>query len=354
MPRYINKASKAVVPLAALTEQLLADLDLEHGGIGWWCDHLDPARRILIGDYLIGLTHSTEANLVEAVMHAQKAQELRYAHGRHQKQQISSGRLFSPRDNRQTDRSVEIDAHLGGFFRAVGSVMDNIAGLVVGVAGLKTKIVKADIGDLRLDKATPKGALPDGSPGRDLQMQLVQAVKASVDTGPPDWWPWLDDMRNTWVHRARRLGLHMYDNKTNEFVLPLAQAPAQTDAEAMARSDAPFADALHEDAQVTVDGALAVVTDVVRSTAAAAVAAWQTRRANPTLILQPTDQWPVIEQGRATEFTGWAPTSLPTFAEGQGTISMNPNTTRRLEAGNFLDEQREQWRDWITNPAPRP
>ncbi|WP_449340437.1 hypothetical protein [Streptomyces chartreusis] len=153
--RYADEARAAIVPLLALQEQFQNDLSMEQGGFAWWQGHqLTAGRRVLISDYLMSLPFSVETNLVEAVMHARSTKQLRYADGmqwQHRIRRQTGHPPWAGRTERDDDRDVEIGAHIAGFFRCVGSVVDNLACLVIGVAGLRTPITRADVGKLRLE-----------------------------------------------------------------------------------------------------------------------------------------------------------------------------------------------------------
>ncbi|MGW4651358.1 hypothetical protein [Kitasatospora sp. NPDC004289] len=351
MDLYRNIARPALLPLSAVHEAILSDLDPQAGGVSWWTGHLDTPRRILVGDYLLSLTSSTEDNLVEAAMHVHRFSEAQEAETQWFKRRVLTRSLLGDRwldpDLETENRRVEADAHLGAFFRAVGSVMDNLAGLVIGVAGLSTKIVRADISHLNLDKPSPKGALPEGMPGRAVQLKLVGELRDAINEGPEDWLPWLDHMRNTLVHRARRLTITIQDpRQAAGFLHPLCQAPDWTDAEAIARSGRPLADCLTEDATVTMRGALLTAVNVTRLCASAAARTWADRRTTPDLITQPQQQWPQLANGRQTNFKGWDPNQLPKFAPNSSML-MHPSRALRIKAGLFTDEARPQWSSWF-------
>ncbi|MET9618116.1 hypothetical protein [Kitasatospora indigofera] len=352
MDLYRDTARLALLPLSAVHEAILSDLDPQAGGVSWWAGHLDTPRRILIGDYLLSLTRSTEDNLVEAAMHVHRFSEAQEAETQWFKRRALTRSLRGERwldpDRETANRRVEAEAHLGGFFRAVGSVMDNLAGLVIGVAGLSTKIVRADISHLSLDKPSPKGALPDGLPGRAVQLELIGELKAAINDGPEDWLPWLDHMRNTLVHRARRLTFSLQDpRQPSGFLHPLCQAPDWTDAEAIARSGGrPLADCLTEDATVTMQGALLTAVNVTRLCASAAARTWAERRTKPDLIMQPQQQWPQLANGRQTNFQGWDPGRLPKLVPNSSLL-IHPSRARRIQAGLFSNESRPQWSAWL-------
>ncbi|MFF9214017.1 MULTISPECIES: hypothetical protein [unclassified Streptomyces] len=347
---YADEARTAIVALLALQEQFHNDLSTEHGGFEWWQDYqLTAGRRVLISDYLMSLPSSVETNLVEAVMHARQTKQLRHADGMQWRQRIRRPTANPPwagRTERDDDRDVEISAHIAGFFRCVGSVVDNLAGLVIGVAGLRTQITRADVGKLRFEKETPSGLCPEG-PGREEQLMLVAVMKNATTSGPNGWWQWTDDMRNTLVHRARRIEVNMYDEKASPVMIrPLPRNPKQTDAEARARSGRSLGEFLDEDAGVTIAGILDVVIEMTRDTALAAVVTWNKRRQHPQLITQPVEQWPAMRQGPEVPFSGCNPTGLP--RQRPGTIlAMNPNRARRLQAGKLTDADLQVWKDWL-------
>jgi hypothetical protein len=350
MARYADQVTTAVLPLLGLGQQVLGDLDTEEGGITWWSDSLDAPRRILIADYLIELSGSCEANLVEAVMHLERVKQDWFAAG-HDFQEASRSlrgqKSLFPRTERAENREVEATAHVAGFFRAIGSVLDNVAGLVVGVAGLRVKLVRADFTDLQLSADIPKGALAEGHAGRSEQLALVGAVRASIETFPDGWDRWAIDMRNTLVHRARRLTWQLSDpRRPDQFMRPLPTNPGQTDIESMARHGLLGADALHEHAADTMSGVLAATSRLVQQTASAAVQLWDRRRRSPSLIKQPREQWPVLRQGRETGFTGWNPGLMPQFGHG-GALVVHPDRGTRLRSAKVMDDHRASWLDWF-------
>lgn len=342
MSRYVDRVRSAVVPLTALSQQILGDLDMDHGGVSWWCDALSPPCNILISDYLLGLADSTEGNLAEAAMHAQLARELWYADGYERRNQDWTQPY--PRGDRAQNRRVESAAHVGGFFRALGSVLDNCAGIVIGVAGLSCDIVRADILQLRLARAAPTGALPEGNPGRAEQIALTNAVRSAVDTSPPGWLDWILGMRNTLVHRARRLNWELQDDRRADRIRrPFPRNPDQTHTESLARASSLVSDLLQEDATDTIDASLLIAVSLVRNTATAASALWQRRRGDPDLIVQPVKQWPRVARGAVTNFSGFQPTP----ALETGTVMFNPDTAKRFEAAQLLDGARDKWATWM-------
>jgi hypothetical protein len=85
------------------------------------------------------------------------------------------------------NRRVEASGHVAGFFRAGGSALDNLGGIVVGIVGLKKPIVRASWADLKLSEDVPVGPATEGS-GRDLQVAVIDTVRAGLATGPDGKW----------------------------------------------------------------------------------------------------------------------------------------------------------------------
>jgi hypothetical protein len=162
-------------------------------------------------------------------------------------------------------------------------------------------------------------------------------VRDAAASGPPDWTGWVDDMRNTLVHRARRLSLALHEKTTQDVMRPLPRHPAQAETEAIARSPKFLDDRLHEHANDTLAGALTATHDVVATTTAALVKLWQRRREDPDLIPQPAKQWPKLKQGSERDFPGFAPGRMPDYGTS-GFLTLNPSQGRRLRGALLLGQ----------------
>lgn len=285
-------------------------------------------------------------------MHASKGKECRTAETFWLSQRLrqtggQQALLDLARDERATNRLVEIEAHLGGFFRAIGSVLDNLAGIVIVVAGLSCNLVRADFRHLQLDKPATAGMLSDGD-GRRFQLALVDAVRTSVQTGPPGWQNWVEHMRNSLVHRARRLSFELTDRDGKgslRVIRPLPRDPDQTDAESTARAQVFAADLIQQDAKITIDGLLALMDKVVADTTRAATAAWDERRNDPSVVRQPIAQWPKIKQGKQAGFEGFPPLGLPRL--DFDSLHLHPSRATRFAAAKFRDGDRVLWDTWL-------
>jgi hypothetical protein len=133
---------------------------------------------------------------------------------------------------------IAIDAHQTSFVVTAGSILDNLAALTIGVGGFDTKLVKADIEDIRRlmptednKKSRAKQLLPEGSPGRDIQDRVIEAFTTGLDAGPTGWADWLLGYRNTLVHRASRIQTVHFQDRSLYRVMP--RDPTRTQIEAM-------------------------------------------------------------------------------------------------------------------------
>ncbi|WP_275002385.1 hypothetical protein [Promicromonospora iranensis] len=354
MPVYADQIRPAKLVLAALSTMVLEDLGPQ-GGISWWRD-LDAPRSILIADYLVGLTHSTASNLEQTVMHRDKLKSAWTTEGMRLGARIRAGQgkpeMLSQLTDQDQNRSVEIDAHLSGFFRATGSVLDTLVGLIVGTAGLATPLVRADWAIVRksADEKKVKTFLTGTDGGRRAQLDLLERVRVLAADGG-DWLDWTLDFRNTQVHRATRTTLMMRDPKrATGIVNPLPRHPAQTEGESLAitYSRAIEEAMLTEDALDTLNFIFHHLHELTVQVTRLCVNVWQTRRDDPVLIAQPSKQWPKLLQGDQRHFAGAVPDGrLPRG----NTMLVGPEGAMRLQRGLFLDEHRRTWQRWLNEDA---
>jgi hypothetical protein len=92
--------------------------------------------------------------------------------------------------------------HTVGFIRAVAGALDCFGASVVGVAALKTSLLRADLDSARRALVQVTGASAGDRVQADFRAQLEALVEG---VGPPGWFRWAVDLRNTLIHRGRRL-----------------------------------------------------------------------------------------------------------------------------------------------------
>ena len=357
LDRRFHSAIKADVPSAsALVREIFNDLDTNGFGISWW-QSVPVQERILISDYLYQCADSIEINLVEAKLHYMEWLDVRDKHDARLGDVVSrttQGDLkvkHPPSNAPIDDLSNKLEGmHICGFFRAIGSSLDCLGGVVIGVLGLNTNLRWNDIGAA---EAALKKLTPQGTPGSKVQMDFRDLFEtAKQQSGPEDWLAWASQYRNMFIHRGRRLS-------TGEFVprevllldsqgqviprvktqLHLAKYPDKSDAEALIRKDV----VLNEDADTTFKGIFDSTRDFEEIICERLVSIWSERRKNTSLIEQPATQWNT--KIKPCTFNGYDKSaSALNFDE----MMSNPTLHQRMIAAAVVDQYRTKV--WANSP----
>jgi hypothetical protein len=353
--RLARRLGAYVDEVIKLEAEIVVDLDEVSFGVGWWAPHPGTSRRILISDYLWQCCHSIQQNLMEAALHLVEARGAWADEAARQ----ASGLRESPRGDVSYEPPFiatpldELPAelhwlHVAGVMRSIGSTLDCIGGVAVGVAGLKRDILTADL-DLVFGLTKTLTATDVGT---QFQARLVADIAAALDAaGPPGWWRWASHYRNMLVHRGRRTrkgGGHVVESpivnavgqpvpRLRSFPL-LPRDPSRSDVEVMLHLG--DADHLTEDGLVTLAGILASTTAAVKSCASLLRTAWQQRRASPLLVLQPREQWRNVKTS-AAPFVGYAPGTVGT---GFRQVHVAPVAVRRLRAAALTSDLMDKWK----------
>lgn len=101
----------------------------------------------------------------------------------------------------------ELNLHIAGAFRAVGSALDCMAAVVIGVARLPTSIERADLLDvLHLDIGRAVNRVP-GIGNRQVELwDSAMRTTSEINADPVEGWlDWALQMRNALTHRGRNL-----------------------------------------------------------------------------------------------------------------------------------------------------
>jgi hypothetical protein len=358
-PAY--KAALGVeIPLVLkLRDAIYNDLDESSFGIGWWKEP-DQARRIFISDYLVSCAWTIETNLVEGRLHLLEALGFADEHRRQMADSVKvEGRLVTmqvPTPKSAADE-VTLDLmalHVGGLFRAVGSVLDCLGGLAVGVLALSSRLYKADLDRARA--AIDKVLKAQDDPGGLRQSFLTRLDEAIVGAGPAGWLEWATAYRNMLVHRGRRLNQNMLVPKPS-LLRPDGSRIVRTDVVHLLMRDPE-----RSDMETLVDGLVATLTESAELTmselfkstvwfaeqvARSLLEAWEARRANPSLLVQPRSQWPDVPRPAGT-FQGYEPGRVEVSVSA---AMMGPSWIKRLKAASMDGEAKKNW-DAFLRAAP--
>lgn len=324
-------------------------------GVAWWLG-LDVGRNILIGDYLIGLTESADVNLTQAAMHLAEAVRIEAAHDmntlRNMRAAAARGRRFGPWSEDYDNQAVILAGHEAGFFRAVGSVLDNLAGIVVGTVGIPTDIVRASWTRVAAGASPRTRTKKQSNDWAALPPEHQEHIAAFAGeladrsaAGRPDWIQWALDVRNMLVHRASRLAVQVQDAQSSTgFAHPRPKHPAQTHAESLARMSSLADHLVGRDTETIFDSVFTDLTNLGTFVASACVEHWDARRQNERLHHQPRSQWPRLRQGDERRYT---PPGPQVHFRGVNGLVLNPATADRFRNAHLGDGDRKLWRSWL-------
>jgi hypothetical protein len=201
IPKTIDEARWALLDglgvahkhLRALEERLDGDYTVHVYGYEQSADLGDVRLRAVVSDQLLRTVHVVGDNLLAAGLHRERLGEL-----------AGEGRTMpkGPDAVAVLRDSSAIDMALTGFFGAVPSALDCLAGVATAVSRMPKSITKADINDLR-----PLGPEQQAT-GTPTQQQAWSDLAVLADAQrtalPSGWFDWLMAMRNLMTHRARQ------------------------------------------------------------------------------------------------------------------------------------------------------
>ncbi|RSM80465.1 hypothetical protein DL991_10060 [Amycolatopsis sp. WAC 01375] len=344
----VLKALRATEELASLLE---ADFDTDRGGFTWWHDYgLDRVAITGIMDYLYGLVSAVDENLRSAAVHLADLRENRYGEDHAVIKCLKeTGHLpnYLQRTDLEARREARIHAHEAGVLRATGSILDTLAGVVIGIGGLDKSIVMADMACLEpLDEGagypglktrkklnlTEKALAPD-----DPQGNLLRATRSSLlQAGPDGWLDWTRYSRNDRVHRASRIKMSIFGSN-GKVARPLPRQPDHAATLGFHLANDIDTMLLTEDSQSTLTGVVESVNYAVIGTFLACSELWRARRDQPDLITQPSGQWTSAKPPRVATFNGYNPDTIA--PQGDLAALVSPSTGRRLQAAKVVNRQ---------------
>lgn len=304
--------------------------------------------------------NSIELNLVEAKLHYMEWLDVRDKENQRIADMASindAGQIVTklpPAQKALDDMPNNLEKlHVCGFFRALGSSFDCLGAAIIGALGLSVSLRKSDI---NIAKGGFKKIADNGTPGVRIQLEFRAFLDDVIaKCGPEDWFEWVTQYRNMFVHRGRRLIMNHLTGRepvlfdTRGFPIPritstmhLAKYPDKSDVEAMLLGPTTV---LNEDASVTLEGVFKSARDLTEIVCERLVSIWQERRQNPALIAQPLSQWKAVSNKCA--FKGYQPTTPQLRMEF---LMSNPTLYQRMVAASTDDAHRGLWNNtkWET------
>ena len=339
--------------ILALERTIFSDLSDTPGGICWWPETIDLDRRVRISDYLFRVTASISTNLIEAQLHLIELRHWEEVDARRfgDAVVIDNGRpvVRLPRSTRPADDlpAAMTDMHQAGIARSLGSALDCVGGMLVGVLALPLPIVTASYQTtMKAIGTRAKSSLSSES------IEVAQRVlDLATNSGPPGWIAWVLHFRNTLVHRARPISINEIQPTSKLYgpndqpivrVRPielLAANPHWSDVDAFAAGRAGAgpreAITLSEPAGLTLEESVRSAAELVTSIAVQASQHWEWRKDNPRNVSQPASQWS-SEPPAPIGFAGF----------DQGRVAFTPSQmishsefALRMQAAHLFDHQ---------------
>src|SRR5262249_54915892 len=150
-----------------------------------------------------------ETNLIEARLHLSGAMDFWERESDFHARAVSMNtdgtlKVAMPERKRPLDEIMSAmgTLHTIGFVRAIAGALDCYGASVVGAMALRANLLRADLDAARRALA----AVGRASPGEALQAQFGAQLEALIErAGPSGWFRWVVDLRNTLIHRGRRL-----------------------------------------------------------------------------------------------------------------------------------------------------
>jgi hypothetical protein len=333
--------------LRGLEDRLSADFVVDDYGYAQFSDLGDIRLRAVVSDQVLRTAHGIGDNLLAACLHRD-----------HLESQLGGGRPMpkGPDAVGALRLNTEIDIALAGFFGALASALDTLAGVAIGVCRLPRSITKADGRDL---EALPAKLHQAGTPTQQQRWsELALRFEAKTTQPPNGWFAWLMEMRNVLTHRARQERTFLQQTvergspqlavvtdtpadvaDTWVFDLHLRQRPALPDMQEFTRPGALQTLWMAERAVDTIAALLMLVGELIESVAEQLLQVWNESAGNPMAFPAPAGKyaWQLADEP-GPEFHGITGT-ISTFRPAGGLA--HGQLTARLElAEKVLRETR--------------
>ena len=302
---------------------LLADaLSADVGGFEQFATIEPFAVRAIASDLVLTAADAVETNLGEAALHARAYSDHVGPNGR---------RMPGPDSSESDDlASLRAESEIVGFFRAIGSALDCLSAVAIGMLRLPERLQRADAALLAggLDRLLERGL-----PGPDEQAAWAQRLADLISeerTAEPGWLEWLVEMRNRVIHRGRQLStwlprpvaqdrppLYVRTQTDPAYLMRfephLRRKPWLPEIEALRQEAATEGHWFAEPTSTTFAGLLERVDGLSERVSRLLIECWQTPPGQMGNWAQPSTQWAAVEGGppwrleRAAQFRGFDP-----------------------------------------------
>jgi hypothetical protein len=332
--------------LATLADTLDSDFSVDDGGYVQFGGITDVIDRAIASDQVMRSAHGVIDTLLEARLHLESLEE------------TCTGGLTLPRADDPAGaarRSARIDMDITGFGRALGSALDCLTAVAIGVLRLPLSLQRASISDV--EKIPNLVAKNSGTPRQRSAWNEFHGVLETHRSRLPDrWYQWLLGIRNLNIHRARHVRTML--QRTIEPGDPQLAVVTNTPADVLAlyrfdlhlrkRPDLPDMHELieverasdlwiNEPATDTLHLVLTCANDLLEDAAALLVRHWRQTEKATADFPPPTEKW-ARDRRLGPTFDGLTPGASPFTPHSTGMA--HPQLAKRLELAERLSGRR--------------
>lgn len=355
---YLSRMGINVEEISRMRDLFRADLDTKEFGIVWWKSKSKKQKQcsVLAADYLFQVSESILENLVEAHVHYNEFKRTnRKPNIFVSEKELRSNRsvsTFSRRDNLSDFYQDDLSkSHLIGLFRGIGSVIDCWLATFILASGIKAPIWECKLRNLYERKKELNGS--DLSTSDLHEVASIEKFLKVLDSHSPNGWgPWVESLRNMYVHKGRLRTLSMATPKPSaihsahgedlysvQITTFLPRHPELSEVESLLATSKIELMHFGVDIEMFCDESITIINEISKHLALSIVDIWNERKQGVEDIQQfPIEQWPKLKQPRLT-YKGSTNGSLSQPRE----MYLAEEAALRMWAAGLDDRDRDFW-----------
>lgn len=322
---YLSHLGVSADEILNMKSLFRADLDIAEFGIKWWKtrNKAEKHSSVLAADYLFQLSESIIDNLVESHIHFSEfktANEKPNLYLTERERQHNRGVSTIMRRDTLNDfyKDDLAKSHLIGIFRGIGSVIDCWLATFILASGLKIPVWECRL-KLLYERKKSLEKLPSLSSSEQYEMSsITRFLEVLSRHSPEGWGPWVESIRNMYVHKGRLrttsmgtpkpmpiktiAGETLYSVQETTF---LPKHPELSEVESLLSSTKENPIDLGVDIDVFCNESISTISEISKHLANCISEIWNERR-NGIEELQyfPLEQWPKRKKSRLS-FEGY-------------------------------------------------
>jgi hypothetical protein len=329
--------------LRELVEEVESDFSAADGGYRQLRALADPIQLAVVADQICMTSSAIRSNLIEARLHQRQLAQILGEDGVPFPAEATYGEVLQ--------RSAEMDMAITGCARAMGSALDCLGALAVGVMRMPCSIARASFRDI--ERIATGAAVATATIDQQRAWKGLHKLCEIHRRKPPDGWlEWLLGMRNLNVHRARQTHILLQRTRdkhqpqivvftaepeeilkmTARFDLHLRRRPDLPDMHDFISSPATTDLWINEPASTTLAGVFMALNALIEEASHLMASWWRYARKWPAMFPPPTTKW-ALKTPPWPSFEGVAPGSTP-FPIGQSHVG--PLQAERLALAEKL------------------